>query len=56
MRLLAQLEITAEKPFRRAYEPDLDAVAVWLKGIYRQLSTGCARGRIARSQCHRLSR
>src|SRR6266446_6733591 len=36
-RLLAQLEITPQKPLRRAYERDPAAVEIWLKETYPQL-------------------
>src|SRR5208282_1044090 len=36
-RLLAGLNITPQKPLRRAYERDLKAVAHWLKETYPQL-------------------
>ncbi len=36
-RLLAQLEITPQKPLRRAYERDPAAVELWLKETYPQL-------------------
>src|SRR6266568_3602541 len=36
-RLLAQLEITPQKPLRRAYERDPVAVELWLKETYPQL-------------------
>lgn len=36
-KLLAQLEITPQKPLRRAYERDPEAVAAWVKGKYPRL-------------------
>lgn len=36
-KLLAQLEITPQKPLRRAYERDPEAVAVWVKSKYPRL-------------------
>jgi transposase len=36
-RLLASLDITPQKPLRRAYERDPEAVALWEKEIYPQL-------------------
>jgi hypothetical protein len=36
-KLLAQLNITPQKPLRRVYERDLQAVALWLAETYPQL-------------------
>src|SRR5882762_7976520 len=42
-RLLAQLEITPQKPLRRAYERDPVAVELWLKETYPQLKNRAKR-------------
>lgn len=42
-RLLAQLDITPQKPLRRAYERDPEAIARWTKTVFPRLRTRATR-------------